>query len=109
MVADFPDDELKYGGGGLKLGWKDYDWKTIIFKMKSEKENKHDQVHFTVTMDESAMDSMEAWYFMQDDEGHLLEDTRKLLTKPCESQDNGRTKCTYMLGYYGDYMERGLA
>ena len=36
-----------------------------------------------------------------------MQDTRKLL-QGCESNGDGTAWCSYKLGYYKDYIERGL-
>ena len=63
---------------------------------------------WSVTLSESEQNAIEAWYFEQDSEGEYVADTRKLLLG-CKSKGGGKTKCRYKLGYYEDYVSRGLS
>mmetsp|Transcript_5634 Transcript_5634/g.7519 ORF Transcript_5634/g.7519 Transcript_5634/m.7519 type:complete len:86 (-) Transcript_5634:126-383(-) len=56
-----------------------------------------------------SIDDMEKrdFYSEQDAEGHYVHDTRKI--QECKDNGNGTATCAVTVGYYADYIKRGLS
>lgn len=113
-LVDFADSiplsdlQYKFGdcAGGYKENWGGY---SMVLKMDPACTNTRNSFTFTVKVDKSEQENLQAWYFKQDAEGHYLADSRKLLVEPCSDAGSGKLECKYKLGYYKDYIERGLS
>ena len=106
----FPKDRLTKGQEGCKGGYhENLGQYNFIMMMEEGCEKKKNDFEFTVQVKEHEQKGISAWYNKQDHRGAYLNNSEKLLVKPCESQGDGTLKCTYRLGYYEDYIERGFA
>jgi hypothetical protein len=106
---DLPLADLQYSAGGCAGGYKE-NWGgySMILKMDPNCKSNRSSFTFTIKVDKHEQEGISGWYFKQDAEGHYVADSRKLLVEPCK-EDGDKLACKYKLGYYKDYIERGLS